>query len=144
MAINDVSISEVYGTNAGVYNGNAIPSAITSSANKFLIIPLADAISKANSGGIEFLNAPSETSFDTASDVGMLSVACQYSYGILHSKAAPSYNLRKFDASYFGYGLDNNSFEANKVFQTFPFSITFYEETTALSNTYNPVTNTLT
>lgn len=144
MAINDVSISEVYGTNAGVYTGNSIPSAITTSPNKFIIIPVAEAIVKANSGGITFFDSPSESSIDTGSDIGMLSVACQYSYGVLNSKGSPSYNLRKFDVGYFGFSLDNNQFEANKIFKTFPFSVTFYEETTALNNIYNPVTNSLT
>ncbi len=144
MAANDVTPSEVFGIDAGIYAGDSIPSAITTSTDLFIIIPVSQAVDKANLAGITFFNTPiTESQFDSSTDVFMLIQACAYSYSELHAKGAPTYSLRKFTCSYFGWGSDNNQFEAGKAFDTKPFQLTCYQENGGLSDTYNPSINTL-
>lgn len=144
MAANDVSPNVVYGSDAGLYQGDSLPTAITTSSDYFIIIPVNQARVKANNQGIILIDpAKSDSDFDTATDIGHLVTSALYSYTVLNSKASPSLNLRKFDCSYFGFSIDNSSFENGKTFVTYPFNITFYRETTALSDTYDPSGNTL-
>jgi hypothetical protein len=142
MALNDVTPSAVFGTNSGIYTGNALPSAITNSANKVIVIPLASAHAKAILSTIKLINPTlTEGDYDSASDILALINACAYAYSILNSK--PS-DLRKFDCSYLGKSLDDGGFESSKLFITRQVSLALYEENTTLTDNYNPSVNTLT
>lgn len=144
MAANDVTPVQVFGTNAGIYAGSSIPAGITGSSAKVIVLPLAAVHGKAIAAGLNLVNPTlTESDYDSATDIIQLILAAAYSYTVLNSKAAPANSLRKFDCSYFGYGINNNQFENAKTFVSYPFNLTTFVETTALSDAYNPSSNTL-
>jgi hypothetical protein len=144
MAANDTSFTEVFGTNSGIYAGNAIPSGITSSADKVLIIPLSSIFDKADLYSVKYLKSPfTATDYDSPTDAISLLCASLLAFTALNSKASPINSLRKFDCSYFGLSLDTN-FETGKTFVSRQFSITTYQETSLINDSYDPSINTLT
>lgn len=145
MALNDVAVSDVFGSNSGFYAGNSIPVGILNSSKKFLIIEVEGAVTKANLQGIGFFGVPiTEVQFNTATDALFLINAGAYSYTVLNSKGSPISSLRKFDLTYRGWATDNNQFESNKAFKVSVFDLNLYQELSGITDLYNPSSNSLT
>lgn len=141
MTINDVTMSAVFGTNAGIFAGNAIPSGVTSSSNKVIVIPLATAHAKAILSTIKLVNATlTEADYDSASDAIALINAALYAYTQINAKPT---DLRKFAVDYLGLSLDSYSFETSKNFVVRQLQVALYQEDTAIVDSYNPSINTL-
>lgn len=144
MTANDSSFIEVLGDNAGIYAGNAIPAGITGSSNKVLVIPLLEAYNKADLYSSKYLKSPFTASdYDSPTDAISLICAAFLAFTALHSKTTPINSLRKFDCSYLGLNIDTG-FETSKTFVTRQFTLTTYEETTTITDLYDPTKNTLT
>lgn len=141
----DVSVSEVWGTNAGFYAGDSIPSAITTSSNLFLIIPVSEAFAKANSGPIPYLASPLvELNFDSATDALILinSAACAYTQLSTTNNQKTTGNLRQFTVNDLGKKW-TDSFESGKEHFYRRFDTYHFEENTTPVNSYSANTNTV-
>lgn len=137
MTINDTTVASVFGANAGIYAGTAIPSVITNSALKFIVIPIAEAHAKATLATTKTINPTlSENDYNTATDVIALMIAASTSYTTLNAKPT---DLRKFSSEVVSLrSVDDGFFETGVTNLARQFTITLYEPTTIINDYFNP------